>query len=473
MKRSLILFLIGFTSLSTHAADPLDLGDRRELFVDDHLIDSSEGVALTLHPPEAREVVLVCDAPWEGNTSAYFTLIEDDGLFRCYYRGSHYDEVAKKGTHVETTCYAESRDGIVWTKPKLGLVEFEGSKENNVLLAGAGCHNFTPFLDTRPDCPPESRYKALAGTGDNGTRKKRPSLQAWHSPDGLRWTRMREEPVISEGAFDSKNLAFYDAARGEYRAYWRYFTGGYTDERGWKPSGVRAIRTAVSKDFLEWTGQADLAYGEAPPEQLYTNAIRPYPRAPHLFVGFPTRYEAKQQQVEPILMTSRDAVNFRRWDEAPLIPITAPEDRDGNRSNYMANGMLRLPGREGELSVYATEAYYAGPGSRLRRFAFRLDGFASATAKGRGVILTKPLTFSGSTLSLNLVSRGESRIELVDADGQAIPGFALADCAPVSGDHLDQPVSWKGGSLAPLAGRTVRLRFDLRDADLYAFQIQP
>ena len=455
------------TSLALSAA--IDLGGQRELFVDEHLIASKTGVALKLHKPQAREVALVCDAPWEGNTSGYFTLIQDGGLFRCYYRGTHFDEKLKKGAHPEFTCYAESRDGITWTKPKLGLVEFQGSKDNNILLMGAGCHNFTPFLDTNPKCPPESRFKALAGTGDNKTRKQKPSLQAWHSADGIRWSRMREEPVIHAGAFDSQNLAFYDVELGAYRAYWRYFTGGYTDERGWKPKGVRAIRTAVSSDFLHWEKLNDLAYGPGAPEvQLYTNAVRPYFRAPHLLLGFPTRYEAKHEQVEPVFMTSRDGVNFKRWEE-PLIPITAPEDRAGNRSNYMTNGLLQLSGSDRELSVYATEAYYTGPGSRIRRFTFRMDGFVSASAT-EGEFITKPLTFIGSKLSLNLVSRGKTLMEIQDESGKAIPGFTLDDCTPLEGDSIDAGVTWKGGSLEALAGKPVRLRFKLIEADLFALQ---
>ena len=135
---------------------------------------------------------------------------------------------------------------------------------------------------------------------------------------------------------------------------------------------MRAIRTATSEDFLHWENQADLVYGDAPEEQLYTNAVRAYERAPHLFVGFPTRYQPKHQQVEPVFMSSRDGVNFRRWPEA-IIPITAPADRDGNRSNYMTWGLLKLPGNQRELSVYGTEAYYTGPDSRVRRFTYRVD----------------------------------------------------------------------------------------------------
>jgi hypothetical protein len=459
-------------TLCAHAAGPVDINSQRELLVDEHLIARMDGVALKLHKPQAHDVALVCDAPWEGNTSGYFTLFQDGDLFRAYYRGAHYDEAAKKGGHEVVTCYAESRDGITWVKPKLGLIEFNGSKDNNIILMREGTSNFAPFKDTHPNCPPESRYKAVASTGDNTTRKKRPSLQAYHSADGLRWSRIREEPVITAGSFDSQNTAFYDAGRGEYRAYWRYFTGGYTDERGWKPSGKRAIRTATSKDFIHWENQADLQYGDVPLEQLYTNAVRPYARAAHLFIGFPTRYHPKHQQVEPVFMTSRDGVHFKRWPE-PLIPITAPKDRDGNRSNYMTIGVLQLPGKDRELSVYATEAYYKGPGSRLRRFTFRVDGFVSASAAQQGELTTRHLTFTGSKLTLNIISRGETRVELQDADGKAIPGFSLDDCAPITGDHIGHNVVWKGGNLAALAGKPVRLRFVMQRADLFAFQFVP
>ncbi|MEQ1850112.1 MAG: hypothetical protein ABMA01_00835 [Chthoniobacteraceae bacterium] len=456
---------------SSAAGAPIALGSRRELLVDDYLLGSLDGVILKLHKPEAREGVLTCDKPWEGNTSAYYTLFQDGDRFRIYYRGSHWDEVAKKATHPEFTCYAESRDGITWEKPALGLFDFQGSKENNIVLTGEGTHNFAPFKDTNPACKPEERYKALAGGTTLVNGKKKSCLHAYRSADGVRWSRTQDDAVISDGAFDSQNIAFFDNERGEYRAYWRYFSKGYTDERGWRPEGVRAIRTATSKDFIHWASQADLRYGDAPAEHLYTNAVMPYFRAPHLYVAFPTRFQPKHQQVEPVFMTSRDGVNFKRWAEE-LIPITAPKDRDGNRSNYMTRGLLQLPGQDRELSVYATEAYYTGPGSRVRRFVYRMDGFVSAHAATEGALITKPFTFTGSKLSLNIASRGETRVEFQDENGRPLPGFTLADCTPLQGDFLGHHVRWKGGALPAVSGSPVRLRFDLKRADLFSLQFQ-
>jgi len=476
-------------SIARAAADstkPIVLNSRRELLVDDFLISTMEGVELQLHKPEARDVAITCDAPWEGNTSAYFTLFKDEGRFRMYYRASHFDELTKQATHSELSCLAESQDGLAWDKPNLGVVEFKASKENNLigwepekpqaaapLAPGTPTltrtHNFAPFKDTSPHCEPGAKYKALAGGMRIEKAVKVCCLYAYHSADGVTWSKTSNEPVITHGAFDSQNIAFYDTVRGEYRAYWRYFVKGYTDERGWKAE-VRSIRTATSKDFLHWENEAELHYGDAPTEELYTNAVMAYERAPQLFIAFPTRFQEKNQQVEPVFMTSRDGVNFKRWTDA-LIPITAPKDRDGNRSNYMARGLLQLPGNDRELSVYATEAYYKGPGSRVRRFVYRTDGFVSAHAS-EGTLVTKPFTFTGSELVLNILSKGETRAELQDATGNVLPGFALNDCTPITADSIEHVVIWKGGPLSAHSGKPVRLRIALKDADLFALQFK-
>ncbi len=420
-------------------AQTVDVGSRLEPFVDHYLIDTLEGDArLRLHKPEPREVVLVTGQPWEGNTSAYFTIFRDGEIFRMYYRGSHFDEQTKKAGHREVACYAESRDGIEWTKPNLGLFSFDGSKRNNIVWDGIGTHNFTPFLDTNPGCAPEAKYKALGrGAGDN--MKK---LYGFESPDGIHWKLMRAEPMITEGAFDSQNLAFWDAERGRYVEYHR----GFRD-------GVRDILTSTSRDFLDWTDPIYLSYPGAPNEHLYTNAIRPYPRAPHIFLGFPTRFKPATQHVEPLFMSSRDGRAFHRWGEA-VIPETAPEDRDGNRSNYMASGVVELPGYPGEYSVYATEAYYTGPDSRLRRFTYRVDGFTSLAASD-GALLTKPLRGADSRVAINY--RGRLRVAILDPNRE-VHQVAL------DGDEIHRVIEW------PAIRGPIRLRLELTDAEVFSIR---
>jgi hypothetical protein len=340
----------------------------------------------------------------------------------------------------------------------LGLCEFAGSKANNIVWNGLGGHNFTPFKDANPACPPEARYKALAGGGGGAKH----GLYAFQSADGLQWSLIRNEPVITKGAFDSQNLAFWDPHAKTYREFHREFRG------------VRDIMSGTSSDFLAWTDPVFLEYPGAPKEHLYTNAIRTYDRAPHLLVGFPTRFHPERgDQVEPVFMSSRDGGTFHRWPEA-LIPVTAPENRDGNRSNYMTWGLIQLPGNDKEYSVYATEAYYTGPDSRVRRFTYRVDGFVSVHASAAGgQLVTKPLRFAGTKLTINAATAagGRIRVEIQDTGGQAIDGLALADCQPFSGDAIEHAVTWTGGAnVGSLAGKPVRVRFELQEADLYSLR---
>ena len=482
----------------------IDIGSRRELFVDDFVIDKLTGEAeLRMHHPRPREIAIVHDAPWEGSGSGYHTVFQDGDLYRMYHRGSHLDVTPGKlnsGRHKPFYCYAESDDGIHWRKPELGIVEFDGSKKNNIILDGLGTHNFAPFKDANPDCAPEARYKALAGIKSEG------GLFAFKSPDGIRWSLMTDKPVITNGAFDSQNLAFWDPTLGKYRAYWRTFTAGVTEAKKWAPSGYRAIRTGTSSDFLDWGEDADLTYVDSPDEHLYTNQIGPYYRAPHILIGIPTRYldrgwsdsmralpdlENRELRAsasrrygtaltEGLLMASRDGVKFKRWNEAFLRPGIQRPGTWQYGQQYIACHVVEtkssIPGAPNELSFYATEDYWHGKGGTLRRYTLRLDGFVSANAPMKGgELMTKPLKFDGAKLVLNFSTSaaGSLRVEVQTPDGKPVEGFALADCPDHFGDSVERVVTWKGGAdVGALAGRPVRLRFQLKDADLYSFRFQ-
>jgi hypothetical protein len=492
-----------FPSTTTRAAEPLELGGRRELFVDQTLAERIEGkAALKLHHPAPREIALTFDEPWEGNASGYATVFQDGDLYRMYYRGHRYafDPPPLRQAQSEVVCYAESRDGIHWVKPNLGLFDWpptrnnDGTKHNNILWrGGAETHNFAPFKDTNPICPAEQRYKAVGGTVTSR------GLLALQSADGIHWSRISDTPVISKGAFDSHNTAFWDDQRKRYTMYVRFFSDGQF-------KGLRSIGMAHSTDFLNWTDPVGLSYPDSPPQQMYTNQIGPYHRAPHILFGFPTRYVARPlsrhvQSLDPVdlrgkliaadrrvgtdltdgvFMSSRDGQTFHRWDEAFLRPGPQGEGRWIYGDNYQSYGLFETkaetPGLPNEISMHFDEGAWRDGQRRLRRYTIRLDGFVSLSAPlAGGELTTVPLTFQGKRLSINYATSaaGSLRVEIQDAAGQPIPGFTLGEADELFGDSVDQHVFWKhGDDVGRLAGQPVRLRFVLHDADVFAFQFQ-
>lgn len=390
------VYVLGAAPLATEGAGPATpLGGRLEVLWDMDRIASMDNVRLTLHEPKLREVAIVHDAPWEGSVSCYHTVFKDGGRYRMYYRGENW---GAGGSHHPFACYAESNDGVVWRKPLLGLIEFRGSTSNNIILAGAGTHNFAPFLDTNPACPPDQKYKAFGNS--EGTNKV--GLLAFVSPDGLRWRLLRPEPVITKGAFDSQNIAFWDEERRLYVDYHRHFT-----------KGARAIMTCTSTDFIHWTEPQFIAFEQGTPdEHLYTNAIRPYPRAPWIYVGFPKRFIPNRTTAydksgggglpglsDGVFMSSRDGKLFKRWTEAFLRPGLQTE-RWVNRNNMTACGIVdtgpEFPGAPREYSLYSTENYFSPESAtRLRRMTVRQDGFVSVRADlAGGTVTTRPLVFT-------------------------------------------------------------------------------
>lgn len=470
---------------------PIDLGSRLELMVDDYLIERMDGARLRLHHPQPREVALVLDRPWEGSGSGYVTVIREADRYRMWYKGAQLDCTGGRLQPVtDSVCYAESADGITWERVDVGVIEHAGSAANNIVWRGQGGHGFCPFLDTNPACAPEERYKAVG----QGRFEEQAALWALTSADGVHWALMGDAPILRGTPFDSQNLVFWDSVRGEYRAYVRFFREGR-----W-----RDILTTTSPDFRTWAEYQQLQYPGAPDEQLYTNQVQPYYRAPHIFVGLPTRYiergwspsmEALPDQEsrrlcaqahvrfgtalsDTLLMTSRDGVTFHRWDEAFLAPGIQRPGTWVYGDCYASCGLVEvasaLPGAPPELSFWASENVWLDPVA-LRRYALRVDGFASAhAALAGGKLLTKPLTFTGSRLVLNFASSaaGDLRVEVQDTAGAPVEGFALVDCDEIFGDEIERTVTWRGGEsdLSALAGQPVRLRIALRDADLFSLR---
>jgi len=467
----------------------LDVGSRRELFVDHYLIDKMNGVSLRLHSPRRAEVALRFDGPLE-NDVFYPTVIKDDNVYRMYYLG-------RPGKNNPLFCYAESKDGITWTKPNLGLFEFEGSKSNNIVLLpkefdrdSPPFHNFVPFLDTRPGVSAEERFKGLAGEGEPWGG---PGLCAYVSGDGIHW-KLKKKSVITKGRFDSQNVAFWSESENRYVCYFRILRyWGPVLESGKRAHYARWVARTTSEDFLNWTEPVEMESGdEAPFEHFYINGTQPYFRAPHIYVALTGRApgcraltEAERKIVtqqfswatkfntECIFMTTRGGNRYDRTFKEGFIRSGTDFHEWSYGSNFAAYGIVQTGPTE--MSVYVMKNA-SQPSAYLHRHTLRLDGFVSVHAPyEEGEMITKPFRFEGKELEINFATSavGHVRIEIRDQSGKPVPDFTLKDCRELVGNRIEWVVDWKRGSdVSELAGKAVRLRIVMKDADLYSVRFR-
>jgi hypothetical protein len=449
-----------------------------ELFVDDYLIDRMEKAYLKLNPPERKEIVLRMEKPWEGPGSGIYSCVFKDGdVYKMYYRAT-FDNSSDRAEG-QACCYAESRDGIHWERPELGIHEFDGSKQNNIVMLGRIAHNFSPFPDRRPGCPPQEKYKAVAGYAPEG-------LFAYVSEDGLNFRPLREEPILTKGAFDSHNLAFWDPNKQRYVCYSRYFASNQepnieAPEDSAIFMGIRAIQYSFSNDFVNWTMPQPNVYAKGVPlEHFYTNATIPCPGAEHIYLSFPMRFMPERHKVpehpkvglsDNVFMTSRDGVNWTRtFLEAWMRPGLDKRNWT-QRSLIVAWGILETS--PDEFSMYVNEHYY-WEDSYIRRITVPRHRFASVHGDySGGVMITKPITVEGRSLVLNYATSaaGSVRVGVIDEAGWPVPYFSTEDCDVIYGDELDCTVTWRGkADLSKFVGKAVRFKFELKDADIYALR---
>ncbi len=464
------------------AETPIDVGSKKQLFLDGKFIKSAKNVSLKLQPPsKTEEIVLRKEHPWEDALINWFSVLEDPGQadpqakYRMWYEA--YD-VAGWPTGSDTTfAYAESRDGIHWTKPDLGLFSYQGSKKNNVLFRDIGpkgahsrVHGSCVFRD--PAAPPESRYKAVSQGVFQSVGKPPHRIAGMFSADGLRWTRYAE-PICNVFA-DSQYSCFWDERLKKYVLFGRVF----------EPTS--AIGRTESADFSHFEPPT-LVLGtnakDPPKTLLYNSAVMKYPYADNVYLMFPSLYNLVDETLDIRLAVSRDGVHWSRPDQTvPWIPLGKGDTFDSG-SLYIGHGMLRAGD---ELWQYYSGASMKHDettfenltqGKRERFFSrvvIQLDRFVSVEADSVGGSFETPLLqFTGEVLSLNVqvLSGGSVRIGLLDENRQPVPGMDVADCLPIEGDTIVQRVRWKQGSdFASRSGKPTRMRVELKHAKLYSFQ---
>ena len=467
-----VVLLIAATLHPLPGQSVLDVGSERQLFLDEFWFDSQQGIRLTRHRPQPREVSLTCVEPWEGKELHYSSVIRDRGLYRMWYR------VAEKEPPFPVwTCYAESRDGITWERRNLGVFSRKGSTRNNIIGDPKDFTNVSVIVDPNQQPGSSSRYKMISRVG---------GISGFISADGIRWQPVRTNPLLppEKGPFDSHNILVWDDERRRFVIYLR---GVDPSVEGSFKGGRRAIRRTESIDFLHWSEpELVLVPDERDPKDLhfYTNAAVKYFRAARAFLMFPMvlypgrrhHDDAPHDGLSDVqFASSRDGIHWDRLFRQPFLSADLDRDNWVDRNPIMGHGVV--PTGPGEISMYYSELLRSER-TRIRRCTLRTDGFVSVQGpySGFGEFTSRPIRFRGRHLELNYSTSGGGslRVELQDQDGDPLEGLSLEDCPPLVGDKIDGAVMWKGGrDLSRHAGKPVRLRVRIRDAHLYAFRFAP
>lgn len=432
---------------------PIVVGRDKQLFVDDAVIESTTGLKRTLHPVKkhAANPLLVADRPWEGGCVLLYGAVVRDPetrTFRMWYLawGKHVGQPS-------FICYAESEDGLRWTKPDLGLHAFKGSKHNNIVITDI-TSNTTIIHDPRdPDA--SRRYKAvIRGRGARG----------YTSPDGVHW---RDVGVLLDQCYDSTSV-HWDPIGAKWLASVKIWF-----------DGKRARGYAESRDFFHWT---DTYYmmtvddRDKPGDQIYAMIVFYYES---VYLGLLRMYHTDTGIVDIQLATSRNARHWDREIRTPFIATTPVKGAWDFGNNAPATNP---PIRVGDELWF----YYSGRGTRhdevpntgaIGLGTLRVDGFVSMKAGASGgTLTTRPLVFAGDRLVLNVGTGagGIVKVEILDASGRPIEGFTEADCDEINTNDVRAVATWHGkADVSALSGKPVKLRFVMRDADLYAFRFRP
>ncbi|MHC4624663.1 MAG: LamG-like jellyroll fold domain-containing protein [Planctomycetota bacterium] len=433
--------------------EPVMLGSRKHVFIDEVMIERKLNARLTVNPPgNYVSTNIKIKSGWD---SPFF---DHDGKVWMVPKGGYAKDVGRNPLVL-------SEDGINFIKPDLGLIEDEGSKHNNLILTHMPSWGRF-FRDTNPGAHPEERFKFTAWVAQRG-------IYLYVSPDGIHWRRNETcmLPLVSGGGCET----FWDDQRGVYVCLIKrdgsYSTGAYPAYgRGATLFETREVAKAwpfkaVPNPYYEgWafpavTGEGITVFGpdifDPDKGQVFRTRATKYPWAPDTYVAFLVR----NAQIE--LAVSRDGINWHVYDQDGDRPYM-----QRGRGGWIHDGLVL---RGDEIWQYINRG-----NKNVARVSQRLDGFVSLDAGGKtATIITRPLVFEGSKLTLNVAAKGTVRVGILSLPARSIDGFAISDCDPIEADSVRHVVTWKDNpDVGKLAGQVVRLRFEMQDAKLYGFRFE-
>ena len=492
---SLVLSSTLLGSSKVHADEiktsPIDVGGKKQIFLDGFFLDSQNEVSLKMHKPyRDGEILITPDQPWEMDPKGkeqriglYSSVLKEDGKIRVWYdmeRGAYSSEIR--------VGYAESEDGIHFTKPNIGLHEVDGSKANNVVISGQRLAGAAVWKD--PNALPLHRYKTQTKVYPSG------AFQMHSSPDGIHWNPLA---TLRLGHIDTQNIIFWEPSLKKYLLYTRRWQNNLD-----KATRFRTVRRLESTDLKTWNNELPILepddrdfniHNKSTPRtcvDFYGGGVFPYEEADRACIMFAQSTWAWMDWDEPglgpatidvQLAVSRDTENFKRVGGRRPFMSLGPEGRFDSRFIWAMPNPVRMGD---ELWIYYvasnrdhTPSNKLDPAAKkdlsgIGRAILRLDGFVSVDAGyERGQFTTPLLRFKGDKLQLNVdaAGGGSVQVELLNEQGEPINGFTKEDALPIARNSVRMPVTWKDNpDLGALAGSSVRMRIYMTNASLYAFQ---
>ncbi len=475
----------------------MNIGNRKQLLVDNYVVEDTWNLKRVVTRPvkHHKNPVLLADQPWEdysrpghrsNNKSLHATAVlydQDEGLFKLWYNSSHFVHwnSPEDNTFTYWIGYATSQDGLVWEKPNVGLFDFNGSKENNVVLTGEWWATGGTVLKENHETDPSRRYKLLYTdifgvqsperlVEDAKAHKLRPGICIAYSPDGVHWTPHGTNPVI-EGESDTMNTMFWDEQLERYVLFMRppVYAGR------WK----RRVARAESPDLIRWSfPETVVTPDELDPVEMYGMPVFPYEG---IYFGLLQMYYSDTSMtIDTQLTFSRDGI---LWDRLPTRETFMERGIEHGQAREFDRGMLfpLPPVTVGDELWF----YYTGHNvlhneksgsneSSVGLAILKRDRFIARTPvrPNDGVLVTKSFPCEGDELSINAsASNGQIQVEVLTEAGEVVEGFGRDECQPFKSDSFSHSVQWKRGALSSIRGTRIRFKFFLNEASLYAFQV--
>lgn len=458
----------------------------RHLFLDPDSIVESQGVELKVNPPARRDIVIRADRPWEKlMISFYLTVRDEGGKLRMWY-------ICRDAKNRPNVAYAESQDGLHWDKPNLGIVEYEGSRDNN--LVGLTSMEGAVYCDPRARSDAE-RYVYVTHVFGEG-------MVRYFSPDGLHW--QRDAAALLRLGADSQAITFWDARTSSYALYLRAWEKRDDNKRyrtvvrADVPDLITPLTIGPSeKSVYLWGKDKAPVIGDEFPEifatddldppnsDVYTNSIEPYPLDPRWYVGFPSLFQRERStsegRLEVQFIGSLDGSRWQRYDRGAYASL-GPAGSESSNMVFIGPGLIV---RGDELWQYGTgfhskhgdvQARKERTDGVIYRYVQRVDGFVSADFGARGGFLrTTPVRVSGNRLRLNVDTgaMGHLRIGLLSEDNKPLPGFEPEMCRVLRVNSTSAEVTWVGGAdLSAWCGRELRVLATGARAKFFGFRFE-